>query len=191
MRMVGKPCAWLDREVIEHQEGAEIAQLGSSNRSPDSGARSLGLLNRQEGLPDRTWNAHVCRRDLCLLFEICWWLCWSPSRARRAVTVTEIVEQDRSRFEDVLFKHKYRYDANNDRQQNRKSLHEGRQDLFKYYIGGCRIMRERVLPGRKTKKIPSPFCAMLLLSRALSSTSSPRLSKPHVSIGDAVCMIRP
>lgn len=43
--LIGEPGAGLDREVVEHQEGAEVAEGWRADGAPDASARSLGLLD--------------------------------------------------------------------------------------------------------------------------------------------------
>ena len=59
MWMIGEASAWSDDEVVEHEEGGEVAQFGSPNASSYSGAGTFTLLNGQEGLLDFAGSGHV------------------------------------------------------------------------------------------------------------------------------------
>jgi len=53
VRMVREACPRADGEVVEHQERAEVAQLGRADRAPHARPGALGLLDGQEGHADR------------------------------------------------------------------------------------------------------------------------------------------
>lgn len=50
--VVGKAGAWFYAEMVEHEEGGEIAKLGGADAAADAGARALGLLGGEEDLAD-------------------------------------------------------------------------------------------------------------------------------------------
>lgn len=60
VRVVRKTCAGRDAEVIEHEEGREVAEFGGANGAADTGACAFGLLDGEEGLADGAGDGHVC-----------------------------------------------------------------------------------------------------------------------------------
>lgn len=58
VRVVGEPCAGRDGEVVEHEEGREVAQLRRADGAADARACALGLLDGQEGLADGAGDRH-------------------------------------------------------------------------------------------------------------------------------------
>ena len=59
MWMIREASAGGDDEVVEHEEGGEVAEFGSPNASSYSGANTFTLLNGQEGLLDFARSGHV------------------------------------------------------------------------------------------------------------------------------------
>lgn len=64
MRVVGKACAGLDAEVVEHEEGREVAQLGRSDGTAHTGAGTFCLLDGKEDLTNRARDRHVGSYEL-------------------------------------------------------------------------------------------------------------------------------
>ena len=54
VRVVREARAGGDGEMVEHEEGGEVAELGSADAASDSGACSLALLNGQKGFVNCT-----------------------------------------------------------------------------------------------------------------------------------------
>lgn len=46
--------------MVHHEEGTEVAELGSADRTADAGSCALGLFNRLEGFGDSSGDGHVC-----------------------------------------------------------------------------------------------------------------------------------
>ena len=68
--VVWEPGAGVDGEVVEHEEGREVAQLRSADGASDAGARAFGLLQGEKGFahsPDR----HVGGRELVVVVGGC------------------------------------------------------------------------------------------------------------------------
>ena len=59
MRVVGKARAGLNAEMVEHQEGREVAQLRCTDGSAHTGARALGLFNREKNFANRAGDRHI------------------------------------------------------------------------------------------------------------------------------------
>ena len=55
VRMVGEASARRNGEVVEHEEGREVAKLGRAYASPHPCACAFRLLNGKEGLGDLAW----------------------------------------------------------------------------------------------------------------------------------------
>jgi len=51
-----------DGEVVEHEEGAKVTQLGCSNAAAYTSACAFGLFDREEGLLDLPWC--LCREGI-------------------------------------------------------------------------------------------------------------------------------
>ena len=59
VRVVGESGALADGEVVEHQEGGEVAQFGSADGSAHAGAGAFGLFDGMEDLADGARGGHV------------------------------------------------------------------------------------------------------------------------------------
>ena len=57
--VVGEAGARLDAEVVEHEEGREVAQLRGADGAAHLGAGALGRLDGEEGLLDTSRDGHV------------------------------------------------------------------------------------------------------------------------------------
>ncbi len=58
--VVGEACAGGDGGVVEHEEGAEVAEGGGSDRATDASTGAFGLFCGEEGLLDCPRHCHVC-----------------------------------------------------------------------------------------------------------------------------------
>lgn len=58
MRMIGEARAGGAGEVVQHEEGAEVAELRGADRAAHFGAYTLRLLGSQEGLADCAGDRH-------------------------------------------------------------------------------------------------------------------------------------
>lgn len=52
MRMVRKPSAFANREMVQHQKWTEVPQLRGTKRAADPRASTFSLLDRLKGLDD-------------------------------------------------------------------------------------------------------------------------------------------
>lgn len=70
MGMVWEASTWLDAEVVEHQEGREVAQLRRPYGPTDAGTCALGLFDGKEDLANGAWDRHlVCDKLLGWVIE--------------------------------------------------------------------------------------------------------------------------
>lgn len=59
VRMVWKSSTGRHVEMIEHEEGREVSQLGRPDAAAYFCACTFRLLNRQKGLANCAWDCHV------------------------------------------------------------------------------------------------------------------------------------
>lgn len=57
--VVRETCAAADGEVIQHEEGAEVAQFGGADGPADARAGAFGFFDGQEDLTDCAGDGHI------------------------------------------------------------------------------------------------------------------------------------
>lgn len=105
--MVRESSARLDGEVVQHEEGREVLELRRADGSPDTRASTLRLLDGQEGLADRAWDARFGRHGIAAV---------DSAAAVAGGQDDEVVIYGRGCLENMLLEQYYRQDSNSDRE---------------------------------------------------------------------------